>query len=116
MTTKQKILIAIGATVTTVVLVLGIFLLLKNSRPENDTPRGTALEFSFSSVQTHNSPDNCWISFNGQVYDLTRRLISADEQIRAAYNEICGRNVDAVPTDIKTVDALSVYQIGILSL
>lgn len=116
MSTRQKILIAIGAVVTTAVLALGIFLLLKNSRPENDTPRGTALEFSFTIVQTHNSPDNCWISFNGQVYDLTRHLISADEQVRATYKEICGRNVDSVPTDIKTVDALSMYQIGILSL
>lgn len=116
MPTKQKILIALGAIITTVVLCLGIFLLIKNSRPSNDTPRGTALEFNLNTVQKHSTPENCWVSYNGQVYDLTRHLIAKDEQTRASFADVCGKNIDAIPPSIKTMDTLSQYQIGILSL
>lgn len=116
MQTKQKVFLVLGILITTVVLCLGIFLLLKNSRPSNDIPRGTALEFNLSSVQKHSTPDNCWVSYNGQVYDLTRHLIAKDEPARASFTDICGKNIDVIPPSIKTMDMLSQYQIGILSL
>lgn len=115
MSTNRKVLIiAAGLLFIVIVIGLSIYFFKNNAQPANNIPRGTALEFSLSDLQKHNILESCWIGFNGQVYDVTRHLITLDEQVRDSFVLICGNTIDTIPGTIKTTEKLSTYQIGIL--
>jgi len=47
--------------------------------PRNSRPGSTeTFLHSFAQVAAHSSPDDCWVSFHGSVYDLTK-LVSENE-------------------------------------
>jgi hypothetical protein len=75
-------------------------------------PTTTANELSLSEIKKSNTAQNCWIVYGGRVFDISRKTSQADSQIAVA---VCGTIVDALPTTLSK-DALSEYQIGILSL
>lgn len=116
MLAKPKILTVVaGVLFIAIVAGLSVYFFKKNAQPPNNIPRGTALEFSLNDLQKHNTLESCWIAFNGQVYDITRHLITLDEQVRDSFVLICGNSIDSIPDTIKTTEKLSTYQIGILT-
>ena len=116
MSTRQKIFIIVGGVLfIAVIIALSILFFKTNAQPENNTPRGTALEFNLNDIQKHNTVETCWVAYNGQVYDLTRHIITLDEQVRDSFVLMCGDTIDAIPNTIKTAQNLASYQIGILT-
>jgi cytochrome b involved in lipid metabolism len=47
-----------------------------NDKKEGENPTGSLTTISASEVASHNSPDNCWISFYGKVYDMSKFKVS----------------------------------------
>lgn len=114
---KQRVLI-IGSAVIVLSLLAIIALLLyvrNNTSNEDVLPRGTAREFSLSEVQSHATINDCWISFGAQVFDITRFATNLEQTQVDELSKICGTNIEALPTSIKTTEKLSQYQIGILT-
>jgi len=70
--------------------------LLVEARIElNMPPPGTGGGIPLSEVARHNKPHDCWVAFNGSVYDLTEFLVQHPEQ-RNAVLAWAGRDASKV--------------------
>lgn len=88
--------------------------------PQSATPEAPAVNsattpYSAAQIATHNSPADCWVAANGQVYDITEFLAKH----KSPLDKYCGQTTEfeaaytAQHGNSKT-DVLAGYQIGIL--
>jgi Tfp pilus assembly protein PilN len=111
----KKLWIAGGSVIVCLLLVLlGLFMFKdSNTDPEQQSETATANEINGQLLVSKNSKQSCWFSYNGRVFDITRKFTVEDSN-QEALAKICGTSVDTLPTDFKNIDDLVPYQIGIL--
>lgn len=85
----------------------------KQQAPDAALPRGTAREYRLSDVAQHNSQNDCFIIYSGQVYDITNIFSLKDEVQQTEIAKLCGTSVDTLPTAITDAKVIAKYQIGI---
>ncbi|MAG40051.1 hypothetical protein CMI41_03725 [Candidatus Pacearchaeota archaeon] len=71
-------LIAIGA-----LLIVAIGFLLVNNSPESSI---NETAYSLDAVKSHNAAEDCWVSYSGNVYDITLFL----SEHKSGLEEYCG--------------------------
>jgi hypothetical protein len=95
-------------------IVATILLVRNRSQPKTELPRGTSREYTLTEVKLQNIVSSCWVTFGGQVFDVTNFVAGLEPTEAIEFTKLCGTNLETLPTSIKTAEKLSKYQIGIL--
>ncbi|MFA6064254.1 MAG: cytochrome b5 domain-containing protein [archaeon] len=75
--------IAVGLVFLFVLLLFGC----TQSQPKVVTPT-----YNFINVGSHNAPEDCWVSFNGSVYDITPMTLAIPQGATSTLVDLCGTN------------------------
>ena len=66
--------------------------------------------YNTAEIAEHSNKEDCWVAFNGRVYDITLFLHSYSENL----NDKCGQIVGLSSFSDYEKDILEEYQIGLL--
>jgi len=80
---KMNTVILTGLVLLFALLIFGC----TQSQPKVVTPN-----YDFLNVGAHNAPEDCWISFEGKVYDITPLTSVLPEGATSKLIDLCGSN------------------------
>lgn len=114
---KQRTLLISSGVCLVILSLLALALFIRNNRTNDNEPfqRESSSEFTLADVAKHNSPNDCWVSYGGQVFSITRYLAGLETTKASELSKFCGTNIDTLPTSVNPKDGLSDYAIGLLA-